>query len=114
MHLEMRTNAGKLTKLDKQEELTKDFMEENQDPISMFYNWLIDEWKSVDKMCDAINGNTTDEVYSKYKKWCEDSGMPVEKTNTFTLRFSRLLPSYMKKKVMSIGGAKYNCYTKLK
>lgn len=86
-------------------------MEENENPISTFYNYLVDEYNGIASFCRFINGQTTDEIYSKYKKWCEESAIQFETSKTFTRQFSKLLPTCIKKKVISIGGAKFNSYT---
>lgn len=101
---------GDLYKTDKQKDLINDFLEENQDPISNFYNYLIDDHGSVQSVVRYLNGKTTDEVYTEYKKWCEDSAFHPEMAKTFTRQFSKLLPAYIGKKVISVGGAKFNSY----
>ena len=88
----------------------KDFIEENQDPISVFYENLINEYNTIGGVCRYLNGRTTEEIYNQYKKWCEDNNINMERPKTFTSKFSRLLPLCMKKRVMSIGGAKFNSY----
>lgn len=101
---------GDLLKTNKQKELQKDFMEENEDPVSTFLNVLIDEHNGLGPLCRALNGQTTDEVYNKYKKWCEESALVPERPKTFTTKFGKILPTCMEKKVISIGGAKFNSY----
>ena len=101
---------GDLYKTDKQKELLSDFIEENEEPIKTFYNTLLEEHKNMEALARWINGKTTDEVYSMYKKWCESSAIQPELSKTFTRQFSKLLPSNVKKKVLSIGGAKFNSY----
>ena len=101
---------GDLIKTDKQRDLLNDFMEENEDPVRTFYNYLIDDHGSVEATARWLNGKTTDEVYTDYKKWCENSAIQREQTKTFTRQFSKLLPAYIGKKVISVGGAKFNSY----
>lgn len=101
---------GDLIKTDKQKELLNDFIEENETPIKTFYNYLLDDHKNIDALSRYLNGKTTDEVYNEYKKWCDNSAITPEQTKTFTRQFSKLLPTNISKKVISIGGAKFNSY----
>lgn len=102
---------GHLTKLEKQTELEYDFLAENQDPIQTFYQVVLnDNNNDVKQLARWIDGKTTDEVYSRYKKWCADVGYKPVTTQMFTRHFSKLLPVYITKKVLSLGGAKFNCY----
>jgi len=102
--------VGHLHKIDKQEELEQDFIAENQDPIQSFYQYLLEEYGDLTKLCRYLDGRTTDEIYGVYKKWCEDMSVRLELPKTFTRSFSKMLPANMTKKVMSVGGAKFNCY----
>ena len=101
---------GDLYKTDKQKDLLQDFMEENEDPIRTFFNSLIDDHGNLGATCRWLNGKTTDEIYTEYKKWCENSASQPEQTKTFTRKFSKLLPAYIGKKVISVGGIKFNSY----
>ena len=102
---------GHLTELDKQRELAADFVTENEDPIQTFYTILLEENNNdVKSLARWLDGKTTEEVYSKYKKWCTDAGFKPVTTQMFTRHFSKRLPVYVSKKVVSLGGAKFNCY----
>lgn len=101
---------GRLTKLDKQKELTNEFMEENQDSIKTYYDKLVSDHGSVASFARYLDGRTTDEVYEDYKSWCEKEYMKPELQKTFTRKFSKHLPSYLVKRVVSLGGVKFNCY----
>ena len=102
---------GHLTELPKQRELEEDFLAENQDPVQTFYNMITSECKDDAKaFARWIDGKTTEEVYSKYKKWCSEVGFTPITPQRFTRQFSKLLPAYIGKKVISLSGAKFNCY----
>ena len=104
-------SAGHLTTLEKQKELENDFIAENQDNIQSFYEYMLEEYNDdIGTLCRFLDGKTTEEIYAKYKKWCEEMIMKPEQPKTFTRQFSKRLPVYMSKKVMSIGGVKINCY----
>lgn len=90
--------------------MENDFINENQDPIQAYYEFMVEEYKNVDSLCDWLDGRTTDEVYENYKKWCEDMSIKPELPKTFTRQFSKRLPANITKKVMSVGGVKFNCY----
>lgn len=103
--------AGHLTTLDKQKELETDFIAENQDSVQAYYEFMLEDYNGqTDTLCRFLDGKTTEEVFESYKKWCEDLIIKPELPKTFTRQFSKRLPAYMSKKVMSIGGAKINCY----
>lgn len=97
---------GKLSTFEKQKELTDDFITENQDPISNYYSSLREEIGSVGAVCRWLNGRTTDDVYQKYVKWCEESAIRPITNKSFVRAFSRLLPACMKKKLISLGRSK--------
>jgi P4 family phage/plasmid primase-like protien len=103
-------NAGHLTKLDKQQELTDDFIEENKEPISAFYDWIVDDCNGIGPFGRWIDGKTTEEMYSTYKKWCENNQIKVETQRTFTTRFGKKLPANVTKKVVKLGGQVFNVY----
>ena len=102
--------VGHLHRLEKQDELEQDFIAENQDPIQSFFQYMVEEYRGVTGLCRYLDGRTTDEIYSNYKKWCEDMSIKPELPKTFTRNFGKTLPASMTKKVMSVGGAKFNCY----
>lgn len=56
---------GKLTQISKQKDLMNDFLEENQTPIELFYNHLLQTEGNGDneKLYRFLNGKTTEEVY---------------------------------------------------
>ena len=102
--------GGRLTTIEKQEELKNDFLEENKEPISSFYDWLIDDHNGQDALCRYLDGKTTEEVYAEYKKWCENNGLRVETQRTFTTRFGKKLPAVLNKKIVKLGGQVFNVY----
>lgn len=57
-----------------------------------------------------LDGKTTEEIYQDYKKWCEELSVRPEPPKAFTRKFSAKLPTYVKKKVISLSGTKFNCY----
>jgi hypothetical protein len=106
-----RFSVGRLLEIDKQKELTKDFLEENQDPIDTFYEIKLAEASgNVENLCRWLDGKTTEEVFQDYRKWCESINYKPEAPKSFTRRFSAKLPHYMKRKVLSLSGVKFNCY----
>ncbi len=103
-------NAGHLTKLDKQKELTDDFIEENKEPISAFYDWIVDDHNGLDAFVRYLDGKTTEEMYEEYKKWCDNNQLKPDTQRTFTTRFGKKLPANITKKVMKLGGQVFNIY----
>lgn len=103
-------NAGYLTKLDKQKELTDDFIEENKEPISAFYDWIVDDHNGLDAFVRYLDGKTTEEMYEEYKKWCDNNQLKPDTQRTFTTRFGKKLPANITKKVMKLGGQVFNIY----
>lgn len=90
--------------------MEQDFIEENQDPIHAFYEYVLDDHRDIDGLCRYLDGKTTDDIYGEYQKWCEENQIRCELNRTFTRQFGKLLPVYVKKKVISIGGVKFNSY----
>lgn len=103
---------GSLTKIDKQNELTEDFIEENKEPISAFYDWMVDEHNGINHLVSYLDGKTTEEVYNEYVKWCEQNQLRCETQRTFTTRFGKKLPANIVKKVIKLGGQVFNIYQK--
>lgn len=103
-------NAGHLTKLDKQKELTDDFIEENKEPISAFYDWIVDDHNGLEAFVRYLDGKTTEEMYEEYKKWCDNNQLKPDTQRTFTTRFGKKLPANITKKVMKLGGQVFNIY----
>lgn len=103
-------NAGHLTKLDKQKELTNDFIEENKEPISAFYDWIVDDHNGLEAFVRYLDGKTTEEMYEEYKKWCDNNQLKPDTQRTFTTRFGKKLPANITKKVMKLGGQVFNIY----
>lgn len=66
--------------------------------------------RDINALCRYLDGRSTEEVASNYVKWCKDNNIRPEQNKTFTRSFGRLLPAYLIKKVVSIGGVKINCY----
>lgn len=103
-------NTGHLTKLDKQKELTDDFIEENKEPISAFYDWIVDDHNGLEAFVRYLDGKTTEEMYEEYKKWCDNNQLKPDTQRTFTTRFGKKLPANITKKVMKLGGQVFNIY----
>lgn len=100
-----------LTESEKQKDLIEGFLEENRTPIDLFFdNLLQTEYDGdIEKLCRFIDGQTTEQVYTEYKKY----RYPEEKIETqraFSVRFRRKLPSYMTTKKITIGGASFTAY----
>lgn len=100
-----------LTESEKQKDLIEGFLEENRTPIDLFFdNLLQTEYDGdIEKLCRFIDGQTTEQVYTEYKKY----RYPEEKIETqraFSVRFRRKLPSYMTTFKKTIGGASFTAY----
>jgi len=102
---------GRLTKLAKQEELVQDFIEENQDPIKTYYDLKVSEKGGEPGLARWLDGKTTEDVFNDYKTWMESIGYRPDTPKSFTRQFGKYLPTYVKKKVISLGGVKFYCYT---
>ena len=108
---------GKLTELDVQKELQQDFIEENKDQISAFYDYI--ETKEgennigisqIDMFCKWLDGKTSDEIYYEYTEWCKELSSKIETQLTFSRRFKKKLPSYMTTRTMKINGKAIKVY----
>ena len=110
MRIGRRLSDGRLLDYEKQKELEQSFIEENQDPIDTYMDVCIGKAGSKVSLARLLDGKTTDEVYQEYKKWCEELSIRPDPPKAFTRKFSAKLPSYVKKKVISLSGAKFNCY----
>ena len=100
---------GGLTKLEKQEELLRDFTEENKDSIALFYDFLLEREHGVNGLCKWIDGKLYDDVFLEYQSFngIEDSKMTKRK---FLISFNRKLPIKIQKKKVTIGGITYDTY----
>ncbi len=102
---------GKLTEIPKQKELEQDFIEENQTPVDIFYDYLLAEEGNGDKerLYRYLNGKTTEEIYNKYKEYrYPDKNIEIQKT--FTRRFRRKLPTKIELINHCIGGYPFKTY----
>ena len=91
--------------------MQNDFLEENQSPIDLFYEYLVQEYGNGDteQFYMWLNGRTTDEIYEKYKKYREpDQNIEIQKT--FTGRFKRKLSTKIELKRGSAGGYSFTTY----
>lgn len=104
--------AGQLTTLDKQTDLQQDFIEENKDQMTEFYEYLVDEQGGQHDFLNWLDGKLTEDVYDEYKKWCNQFSGKVESQLTFTRRFKKKLPTNMTTKVRRVSGVVYNVYEK--
>ena len=102
---------GKLTEIDKQEELKNDFIEENKTPIDLFYDYLLLEEGTGDKekLYRWLDGKTTDEIYSMYRKYRVDE--KIESQKAFTRRFKKKLNTKIKLEHITISGISFSAYT---
>lgn len=103
---------GFLTEIPKQKDLMNDFLEENQSPIDLFYEYLLQYEGNGDKerLYRFLNGKTTDDIYGIYKKYREpETNIEIQKT--FTRQFKRKLPSKIELKNICIGGVSFKSYT---
>lgn len=106
---------GHLTSLQKQEELTEDFIEENKDKITEYYDFLVETEadNDVDKfVITYLDGKLTEEVYHNYQDWCTMNGIKAESQLTFTRRFKKLLPTSITTVVRKVSGRNYNSYVR--
>ena len=103
---------GHLTEIEKQTDLVKDFLDENQSPIDLFFEYLkqTEGNNNIDELCKYLDGKTTEEIYSKYKEFREnDKNIEIQKT--FTGRFKRNLPSKIELKRHHLAGHSFTTYT---
>lgn len=111
MHIEKLYNVGFLIETKKQKDLQDDFLEENQSPIDLFYDYLVNEFGNGDteQFYRWLNGASTDEIYEKYKSYREpDKNIEIQKT--FTGRFKRKLSSRFELKNDCVGGLSFRKY----
>lgn len=103
---------GHLTEIPKQKDLINDFLEENQSPVDLFYEYLLATEGNGDKekLYRYLNGKTTEEIYSKYKEY-RGNEQNIEIQKTFTARFKRKLPSKIELKNHHIAGISFKTYT---
>lgn len=91
--------------------MQNDFLEENQSPIDLFYEYLVQEYGNGDteQFYRWLKGRSTDEIYDKYKTYREpDKNIELQKT--FTSRFKRKLPTKIELKRGSAGGHSFTNY----
>lgn len=103
---------GHLTEIEKQTDLVKDFLDENQSPIDLFFDHLkqTEGNSSIDGLCKYLDGKTTEEIYSKYKDYREND-KNIEPQKTFTGRLKRKLPSKIELKRHHLAGHSFTTYT---
>lgn len=113
---------GRLTELDTQKELEKDFIEENKDQIEAFYDYMVSKFGEnnigiserdmfIKWLCDGVN---TTEMYENYVNWVKDTNDgKIETQLKFSRRFKRYLPQYVTTKVMKIGSKAFSIYVKV-
>ena len=103
---------GHLTEIEKQTDLVKDFLDENQSPIDLFFDHLkqTEGNSSIDGLCKYLDGKTTEEIYNKYKDYREND-KNIEPQKTFTGRFKRKLPSKIELKRHHLAGHSFTTYT---
>lgn len=111
--------VGHLLETDKQKELTEDFIQENKDQVSSFYEYI--EHKEGENtiglserevFCKWIDGRTTEEIYGLYKEWCSEFSLNVDSQLKFTRRFKRIIPTMLSTKVMKISGKNFSVFVK--
>lgn len=104
--------AGHLTVLDEQTELLNEFKNENKDPVSSFYDFLLEQVGDIKGLCKWIENRTFDEVFSKYAEFLGyDNADEIKKMKrSFLVHFNRKLPNNIKKKNETIGGATITKY----
>ena len=97
---------GKLTILDRQKELIKDFEEENQDSVLAFYKYLIEREGDLEKFSCWIDGKTYEDVVKEYQKFRGIEDLKEIKDinrRTLLIRFNRLIPKNIVKDRVTIG-----------
>lgn len=101
-----------LTEIEKQKDLMNDFLDENRNPIDLFFEYLkqTEGNNNIDELCKYLDGKNTDEIYSKYKEFREDD-KNIEIQKTFTRRFKRKLPTKIKLIRHHISGRSFTTYT---
>lgn len=101
---------GHLTEIKKQKELEDDFLAENQSPIDLFYNYLIQEegQGDIERFYRWLDGKTTEEIYKRYKEYRVDE--KIESQKAFTRRFNKKLKTRIELFRKTIGGASFTSY----
>lgn len=99
-----------LTEAPKQKELIDDFLDENRNPIDLFFDYLKNKEGDLDKLCRYLDGKITDEIYNQYKEFRQDE-KNIELQKTFTRRFKRLLPNKIELVRHSLSGHSFTTYT---
>lgn len=97
-------DVGKLTTLDKQQELTEDFMEENKSMYQSFYDYLIETECGINGLCKWIDNKIADEIYSAFTNYM-GSDIKNMTQRKFSINFNKLLPSNIKTKSERVGQA---------
>ena len=99
---------GSLTEIQKQKDLLNDFLEENKDSISLFYDFLVEREGGLDGLCKWIDGKLFNDVFTEYDRFVEiDNNISKRK---FLINFNRKLPSRVKKQKQTIAGITYDIY----
>lgn len=85
---------GYLTEIPKQKDLINDFLEENQSPIDLFFDYLLEEEGKgeLEKLYQFIDGKSTNDIYALYLEYRAPE-TNVESQKAFSRRFKRKLPS---------------------
>lgn len=112
LHIDKLSNAGNLTETKKQKDLQNDFLEENQSPIDLFYNHLVQKYGNgdVEQFYRWLNGKTTEEIYVLYKMFRNTDEKNIEIQKTFTGRFKRKLPAKIELKRGHLEGHSFTTY----
>ena len=102
---------GHLTVLDKQKDLENDFIDENKDQITEFYEYLMNEnHNDKNELMRWLNGKMTNEVYDDYVKWCSNFTSKVESQIGFTRKFKRKLPAEIGTRIQKLDGKTWSVY----
>ena len=97
-----------LTEIEKQQELLRDFTEENKDSISLFYDYLIEREKGINGMCQWLNGKSYQDVFYEYRDFIGFDDKLTQRK--FLISFNRKLPSKIKKEKKTVGGISIDGY----
>lgn len=103
---------GTLTEIAKQKELERDFIEENQTAIDLFYDYLLQTEGNgnKEKLYRYLNGKTTEELYEEYKEFrAPEKNIEIQKT--FSRRFRKKLPTKIELVGHCLNGYTFKTYT---
>lgn len=107
---------GHLTEIEKQKDLLRDFEEENKDDVALFFDYLLEEHKDINGVCEYLNGKLYHQIFAEFAKYIgyelstKETDAEKKKRRSFLVNFNRKLPSNVKKKKVNIAGTSFDTY----